>query len=77
MPFDPITWAVGYGANKGASVLLEKIFDVGAYYEIQKAAEKWASELPIDIRTPSEALFDIGSNEIAQAPPFLATSSSR
>jgi hypothetical protein len=63
MPFDPITWAVGYAASKGASVLLEKVFDDGAYGEIQRAVWKWSAELPEDIRTPAEALFDIDSAE--------------
>jgi fido (protein-threonine AMPylation protein) len=63
MPFDPVSWAVGYVASRGANSLLEKIFDVGAYGEIQAAAEKWSSDLPENIRTPSRALFDIDSNE--------------
>jgi Fic/DOC family len=63
MPFDPVSWAVGYAASKATSSLLEKIFDVGAYREIQGAATKWSSELPEDIRTPSEALFDTERSE--------------
>jgi hypothetical protein len=63
MPFDPISWAVGYAASQGANSLVHKIFDVGAYGEIQAAAMKWSSELPEDIRTPSKALFDIELSE--------------
>lgn len=59
MPFDLIAWGAGYGATKGVSALLEKIFDVGAYQEIQAAGEKWSSELPDPIRTPADALFSI------------------
>ena len=62
MPFDPVSWAVGYVATKGANALLERIFDVGAYGEIQAAATKWSSDLPESIRTPSQALFDIESD---------------
>jgi hypothetical protein len=62
MPFDPVSWAVGYVATKSANSLLERIFDVGAYGEIQAAATKWASDLPESIRTPSQALFDIESD---------------
>jgi hypothetical protein len=61
MPFDPISWAVGYAASKGANSLLEKVFDVGALGQVQMAAAKWASQLPEEIRTPSQALFDFES----------------
>lgn len=67
MPFDPVTWAVGYVASRGASALIEKVFDTGAYAEIQAAAAKWSSELPDEIRTPAEALFDIDSAEAGES----------
>jgi fido (protein-threonine AMPylation protein) len=63
MPFDPVSWAVGFAATKTANTLVEKIFDVGAYGDIQKAAMEWAAELPEDIRTPSQALFDVEAIE--------------
>ena len=59
MPFDPITWALGYAASQGASALIEKIFDVGAHSEIRAAAAAWASELPEEIRTSSGRLYSI------------------
>ena len=66
MSFDPVTWAVGYTASKGATTLLARVFDDGAYAEIQAAASKWSSDLPDEIRTPSEALFDIDPTETAE-----------
>jgi hypothetical protein len=63
MPFDPISWALGYVASRGANSLVQQIFDMGAYREIQAAAAKWSSDLPEDIRTPSQALFDIELTE--------------
>jgi fido (protein-threonine AMPylation protein) len=69
MPFDPVTWAVGYTASRGASALLGKVFDVGAYGEIRAAATKWSSELPDEIQTPAEALFDIDLAEGEEASP--------
>jgi len=69
MPFDPLTWAVGYSASKSASSLLERVFDVGALGEIKAAAAKWSSELPNEIQTPAEALFDIDSSETREGFP--------
>jgi len=69
MPFDPITWALGYAASQGASALIEKIFDVGAHSEIRAAAAAWASELPEEIRTSSEALFNFDMLETGGAGP--------
>ena len=63
MPFDPVSWAIGFAATKSATSLVEKIFDLGAYGEIQKAATEWASELPENVQTPSQALFDIEAIE--------------
>ena len=59
MPFDPITWAIGYTASKSATALISKIFDDGAYSKIREAAREWSQELPGEIRTPVESLFDI------------------
>jgi fido (protein-threonine AMPylation protein) len=67
MPFDPVTWALGYVASQGASMLLKRIFDMGAYDEIQAAAVKWSSNLPEEIRTPSEALLEIDPAEFEEA----------
>jgi len=42
------------------------MFDTGAYSEIQAVAAKWSSDLPVEIRTPCEALFDVDLIDIGQ-----------
>ncbi len=69
MPFDPIGWAIGYASSKGATALLAKVFDCGAYETILKAAEKWSQDLPKPIRTPAAALFDIDRTDHTAETP--------
>jgi len=61
--FDPVSWGVGFVANRATNLLLSKVFDVGALGEIRAAAEKWSAGLPENIRTPSHALFEVGNDE--------------
>jgi len=61
MAFDPISWAIGFGATQVAKTLLEH-FDGGLRSNLRNVAANWSKSLPVEIYTPPEVVFhDNGS----------------
>ncbi|MEI6882777.1 MAG: Fic family protein [Bacteroidota bacterium] len=62
MAFDPITWALGFGATQGAKSLIDRLYNEDLRSKLTKAAEKWSDSLPDDIRISPAVLLDLDDN---------------
>jgi hypothetical protein len=59
MPFDPITWGLGFGASQATKKLLEHLFNSDIRTQLSKVADEWSESLPQGISTPAEVVFGI------------------
>lgn len=59
MPFDPISWGLGFGATQATKKLLEHLFNSDIRSELIKVANEWSESLPQEISTPAEVVFGI------------------
>jgi hypothetical protein len=64
MPFDPLTWALGYSLSKVANGLLGVVFSDDLPRRLAKVAETWAAEqVDVDPALHPEALFSGGTGD--------------
>lgn len=56
--FDPIAWAIGFGATHSTRALLERLYPDDLRSKLRKATEKWASELPSEVKIEPEELIN-------------------
>ncbi len=69
MPFDPISWALGFGATKATKNLLEHLFNSDFLKKLSKVGDSWSESLPKEMYTPSEVIF--GINDFGPARELL------
>lgn len=64
MAFDPISWGLGFGSTKLANSLIERTYPSDLPQRLIKEAKKWSEELPPEIYTIPEAIFEFnGTSE--------------
>ena len=57
MPFDPVSWGLGFVLTRVSSKLLDKAFAGDLRARLEREVENWANELPPDRSVVSAALF--------------------
>lgn len=70
MPFDPLTWAIGFSLSTGGKYIFDQLFSHGLPSKLNDEARVWAEELPVEIRFNYESLFGeiIPDSEIDRFP---------
>lgn len=58
MPFDPITWALGFGATQSTRRLLGHLFNKDVRDALSKVANKWSASLPDEITTSPDVVLN-------------------
>lgn len=58
MMFDPISWAIGFGATQSARALIGKLYPDDLRARLADVAQKWADQLPDGIRIDPSLLMD-------------------
>ena len=58
MAFDPISWALGFGATQVARNLLNKLFSKDLRESLAAVGDEWSCNLPHVIATPASALLE-------------------
>lgn len=73
--FDPISWAIGFGATQSARALISKLYPDDLRDRLADVAQKWAKQLPDEVRIdPSLIMTSCGvgpSREKLQIRLFL------
>jgi hypothetical protein len=59
MAFDPLSWGLGFGSTKLANALIEKTYSNNLARRLEAAEKEWSENLPSDIYTAIEAIFNI------------------
>lgn len=57
MPFDPLTWLLGYGMSRGSNKILDAFAKTGLSSRLLNDFEDWAKGLPSDKYVAAAALF--------------------
>jgi hypothetical protein len=81
MPFDPLTWAIGFAAGKAATKFLDKLVGLASKddltRELELSFESWARELPesaaVEPQTLATVLFSESQAEPGPAGVALGT----
>lgn len=61
LPFDPLSWGLGFIATRATSSLIERLWGQTLQSRLAAEAAEWAGGLPENISMPAEVVFDAGS----------------